>query len=491
MDLQQILGRITEYIIDVSRNIERRLSIYTRRSLVRKNTPTYSWSRPNYAYWDRVYYCREPGLELSGLFVKPIVNKIAAWVLGRQPNFECKTKPSQEELTKWWDKHHDEILEGYREAIKQGDSFLVINSDLSVTIVPPDIVDPIVAEDDYSKRIGWRISQVFPHPTNRTDKMMVTDEYYADRRIRKVEFSSGRSFTETFVNLIGLIPVVHIANTKKGGEEFGHPEAEALVDLFLRYGQTLEAAVEGNILQGRPTPVLAFKTIQDLNAFWRRYGKQENITKPDGTVSQVETLTIDMSDLLTVSGAEFKYESPGTFAEDTERLLGLMFYLTLEHLEVPEFVLGNAIEGSKASAETQMPIFEIFIRMRQRDCAGWIRYIAKVVSAYNAILKPGARREEPTLVWPKLNQNGRLVKESVEWAYDKNLIDDRTSLMLLPLDIEKPDDVLKQAKKDAIRRNKENLKNTEDMARAQAKGSGVMDGDMDPGLKKEIAGLNI
>lgn len=482
----RIWGRITEFLYDVSRNVERRLHTIVRRSIIRSTAPTFSWSRPNYTYWDNIYYCREPGFEVSGLFVKPIVSKIAAWVLGRQPIFICKNKNSQKYLADWWDLHHQEFLEAYREAVKQGDSFAVINSDLSVTLLPAAVVDPIVDPDNYSIRIGWRITQVFSDPNNSANKMTVVDEYYIDRRTVTTTFSDGRSRNEFYTNLIGIIPVIHIANSRKAGEEFGHPEAEALLDLLLRYGQTLEAAIEGNILQGRPTPVLKFKTIQDLNAFWRRYGSKETLTRPDGTVKEVETLTIDMSDLLTVSAADFSYESPGTFAEDTERLLGLMFYLILEHIELPEFVLGNAIEGSKASAETQMPIFEIFIRMRQKDCAPWIRQVSNVVQAYNVILKPGTEKEEATLQWPKLSQNGRLVKESVEWAFDKNLIDDRTSLMLLPLDIEKPDDVLIQAKKDSRKRKKENLKDMEDQAKIQASAQKEQDGDMDSSLTREL-----
>jgi hypothetical protein len=418
--------------------------------------------------------------------------------LGRQPSFQYKSKKTQSEVERWWDLHHVEISRSFTEAIKVGDSFFVINSDMSITVVPADVVDPIVDPEDYGKKIGIRIRQVFVDPNTPSNKMTVTDEYYEDRRVHIKEFSDGRVIKQSFTNLIGIIPVVHIANLPSSGEEFGHPEAEALLSLFYKYGETLEASIEGNILQGRPTPVIAFKTIQNLNAFWKRYGKRENIRKADGTVVEHDVLELDMTDVLTISDADFKYESPGSFAEDTERLLGLMFYLTLENVEIPEFVLGNAIEGSKASAETQMPVFEVTIKMRQRSCSPWILNTCRIVQGYLSLMMSGIILDAPTLQWPKISQNGRLTKETVEWAYDKALLDDKTSLLLLPLDIDRPDEVLKQAKREAEDRKEESLAEQEEVMKMQARNSPQSSNpnsnsnqsrEMDPSLEKEIAEL--
>lgn len=456
MQLPEILtnvgNRISEIFSDVSRAVDRTYSIYVRRNRGFTKAPTYSWGRSDYEYWRRAYYCKVPGLELSGLFIRPIVNKIAAWTLGRPPSFQLKNKKSQSELENWWDSYHSQVMRGYRAALKQADSFIVINPDLVPTIVKPDTVDPIVDPSNFGRRIGWKITQVFPDPNKPSDKMTITDEYYDDRRVHTVEFANGKPITQKFSNPIGINPVIHIANQAQDGEEFGHPEAEALIDAFHRYGQVFEASIEGNILQGRPTPVLSFNTIQDLNTFWRRYGRKESVRSPDGTSKEVDTLSIDMSELMTISAAKFAYESPGSFADDTEKLLGLLFYLILQHVEIPEFALGNAIEGSKSSAETQMPVLEIFIRMRQKDCTPWMKQISKVVLAYKAFLVPGVTVEDVVMQWAKLTQNGRLILDSVKMALEADLLDERTALISLPLDIEKPEEVLRQAKKDSKKR---------------------------------------
>lgn len=486
---------IRELFTSTARDIDRRLSIVTRRLTTTWRTPTYSWGRADYNYWRRAYYCKAQGLEVSGLFIKPLIHIVAAWVLGRPPTFKFGNSTTQDAITDWWDTYHSEILRAYRSSMKQGDSFIVINSDLTITILAPDTVDPIVADDDYSKIIGWKVRQVFPHPTEQSLKQIVTDDYFADRRVHRVENANGTTTTTVFANLIGVIPVIHIANQPADGERFGHPEAEALVDLLHRYGQVLDAAVEGNILQGRPTPVIAFDTVQNLNAFWRRYGRTETHNLSDGTTQTTDTLEIDMSNILTISGATFDYKSPGAFTEDTERLLGLLFYLILEHVQVPEFAMGNAIEGSKASAETQMPVLETFIRMRQRDNMGWILQIVKVVNAYKAILEPGVSIQDPTVQWAKLTQNGRMVLDSLTWAFGEELVDERTAVSLLPLDIEKPDDVLRQAKTDARKRKRQGFKDQETELKLIANNQppptnggngGGGTNEMDPSLKEDL-----
>ena len=503
MRLNQIWDRITELYYDVTRDISRSFSVFTRRSTSIMRSPTYSWGRTDYKFWTRAYYCKVAGLEVSGLFIRPIVHKIPAWVLGSLPTFLYSSKTVKRKIEDWFAVHHEDILRAYEGSLKHGDAFFVINPDLSITTIPPDCVDPIVDEKNYGLRVGWRIRQVFPHPDDGARKMIVTDSYYVDRRVHTEEFSEGRITTRVFPNLIGIIPVVHVPNHPGEGEQFGHPECEGLLDLFHRYGQILEASVEGNILQGRPTPVIAFNTVQDLNAFWKRYGSKNATKLPDGSVREAESISIDMSDVLTLSGASFSYESPGSFAQDAEKILGLLFYLILEHLEIPEFVLGNAIEGSKASAETQMPVFEVFIGARQKSCTPWLLYVAKVIGAYLSVVEITEDYKEPQLQWNKLTQNGRMVMDAVAWAFGESLLDEETALTLLPLEIENPEKVLKQAKKDAAKRDELAAAKMENELKMQAANAPdpadpnkigknrQQTNEMDPALKLEIETLDI
>lgn len=459
MSKKTFLGRITELFVAGSQEVARQLRVvysYFRRPSWSR--PSQDWSRPDYAFWRRAYYCRAEGLELAGLFIKPLVNKVAAWSLGRAPNWKTDSETTTQALTDWWTKNHPIILRGERAALRQGDAFLVVNSDLSLTLVPPDLVDPIVDENDFANIIGWRVTQVQQHPERTAERMTIVDEYYADRRVHRVE-RQGLPVSETvFFNLLGRLPIVHIANSADDGETFGHPEAEALVDVFHRYSETLDAAVDGNVRQGRPTPVLSFETMEDLNAFWDANGVPETRTLPDGSTETTTALSVDLASLLTVSGAEFEYKSPGNFAADTETLLGLLFYLILEHTEIPEFVFGNAIASSMASANTQMPVFIRFIEMRRGEMAGWLTELAEIVLAYLSLTTPGVTTETPSLQWEKLDQDdGRLTLDTLTWALQEGLIDEKTALMLAPIDVEDIEGVLTAARAEREKRQADML----------------------------------
>lgn len=454
--VRRVFGRITELLTTQSNVMATQLRItgatWARRVRSALMQPSNDWSRPDYDYWRKAYHCRVRGLELSGTFLKPLVSKITSWTLGMGVGWKAGNDAAQTALDDWWTAHHAEIMRAMRASLKQGDGFLVINADLSVTLLPPDSVDPIVADDDYGKIVGWRVTQVLAHPETPASRMIVTDEYYADRRVQTTERPGSPRTERTFPNLLGRSPFVHIANAVDEGETFGHPEAEALVELLQRYNTVLEAAIEGNERQGRPTPVLTFDAVENYRKFWEQYASNRTYTLPDGTTETVAELDVDLNDLLTVVGADFKYASPGSFTGDTSVLLGLLFYLLLEHAEIPEFVFGNAIASSQASANTQMPVWERYIEGRRKDAGGWLLEVAEIVLAYSALVAPGVSQETPTIQWRKLTDDGALTLQVLAWAFSEGLLDERTALMLAPIEVTSVDEILAAAREERAQR---------------------------------------
>lgn len=450
--IQRIAGRITEFFSLFSDVVTSTVRVYTRRWRSSFRQPTNDWGRSDYEFWKRVYHGRARGLELSGLLIKPIVSKLAGWTLGRAPRWKLDSETSQQALADWWAEWHPVILRGWRGALTLADAPLVVNSDLTVTLLPPDSVDPIVADDDYSNIIGWRVTQVLSHPVT-TQRMTVTDEYYLDRRIHRVDINGVMTQEIVYPNLLGRIPLVMISNQPDVGEVFGHAEAEPLLGLMHKYGEIMDAAIEGNVLQGRPTPVLLFETPDDLEKFDEENATFETQTLPSGASQRVKTYNVDLSQLLIASGATFSYESPGSFTGDTAKLLEVLFYLILEHSELPEFVFGNAIASSKASAETQMPVFIEFIKLRRGEMAAWLTDIAEIALGYLALTTPGVTVQRPTLQWEALDQeDGRLTLDSVIWGYTEGLLDDMTALQLLPVEVEDAEAVLARAKEERAER---------------------------------------
>lgn len=443
------LPRILESMLAVAGNapvlILRRAQTFTRRLSFSFAVPTNDYARPDYDFWRRIHGGQAVGLELSGLMLKPLVSKVAAWALGRPPIWKCDDAASQEALVDWWTEAHPQILSAYRSSLKQGDAFVVINADLTLTLVDPRNVDPIVNPADFAEIIGWRVTQVLCHPET-LDRQIVIDEYYADRRLHIVNFASTAPQTTVYPNLLGRLTIVHITNQQGEGEVFGHPEAEATVRLLQKYGEVIDAAIEGNVLQGRPTPVINFDTATDLNKFWETYGSLDTVTLPDGSREQRARLDVQVDQLLTMTNGQFEYKSPGNFTDDVATLLELLFYLFLEHAEIPEFVMGNAIASSKASTETQMPVFEKFIEGKQGETRTWLLEIATIALGFLSLVEPGVVADPPQLSWRKISQDGRLTLATVEWAYSVGLLDDLTAVRLAPVEVDDIEEVLKNAK---------------------------------------------
>lgn len=439
---RRLRTRIAEMIGTV-RHVVRILSSRVRRY---STMPTKDMGRPDYGFWDRARRGKAVGLEVSGLFIKPLASKIASWTLGRKPSWVCENERSQEELEKWWGIWHSKIVKAWRESLALGDHFVVINADLTTTLLTPDQVDPIVNEDDYSQIIGWRITQIFEHPDRPGDIMTVVDEYTAEERVRTTSKSGSRDVEERYPNLIGLVPVVHIPNTGGSDEVFGRPEGEALIPALQRYGAVIDAGIDGTIRQGRATPVIAFSDATDLDRFWELYGKTRTQTLGDGTTETDRYIEFDADKLVTISNGQFDWKSPSSFSVDTQNLLGLLFYLVLQHTEIPEFIWGNAIASSQASAEAQLPPFIAYIDLRRGEIAEWIVKIAEVALAYLSLIEPGVVAETPVVQWEALTDEDKNLKfEVIKWAYTEGLLDRKTALLLAPVDVEDIESVLDAA----------------------------------------------
>jgi hypothetical protein len=333
-----------------------------------------------------------------------------------------------------------------------------------VTVLPPDVVTPIVDEADYSQIIGWRVTEIHPHPDKPATTMTIIDEYYADRRVR-IKRLNGAQFERTeYPNLIGRVPVVHIPNNQGSNAAFGEAEGGALHALLLRYNTILEAALTGNEHQGRPTPVTEFESVDQMNAFIdlaKSLGliQSETVTHPDGSTETFDTFNFDSEKFMMLAGGKFRYEQPGSFAKDTEILLGLLFYLFLQHTEIPEFAWGNAIASSKASAETQMLPFVKWIEKKRAACSGWMIELAQIVLGYYALIETGIQADDrPVIGWQALTENDdTLTLEAVKWGFTEGLLDEETALKMLPLDIQDPKAVLKQARKEREERQQASM----------------------------------
>lgn len=395
-------------------------------------------SQSDYKFWDAARRCKTRGLELSGLLLDPLVSKICAWVLGRSPLWQTENKSVSARLNAWWRAENPSIMRAYEEALALADCYLVFNGDGTLSVVAPDRVKRLVDPKNYGRLIGYQISTSY-HKDDGYEAQTVVDTYTAIQRTRKVTDGAGSDEPEqVFLNPLGRIPVIHVANRKGVDEVYGRPEGEALLPALVRYGDVADAALKGNIRQGRPTPVIDnMGTAAALNDFYDRYGKKETVTRDDGTTEEIEVIPFDPDQLITLAGtAKFHYEAPGSFSVDTQNLLGLLFYLILQHSEVPEFVWGAAIGSSKASAESQLEPFLKFVEKKRGLAMAWIQELAEIVVTYFALFDRRARNQHPAALWkPIATADGRLALDVSIWAWSKHLWDDEFTTWMLPVNI--------------------------------------------------------
>lgn len=412
-----IRKRITELIGGAQRVRIRQINGYR---------PTHDMTNADYRFWDRARRGKARGLEISGLYLKPLCAKLAGYTLGDAVGWEAGNPAAKGMLDGWFAAHQAAIQRSYEEALHLGDCYLVVNGDLSVSVVPPHVVEPML--DAAEQVTGWRITETY-------GALTMVDEYTLSERTRRVLRGGVATRTERYPNLIGRLPVIHVANRAGVDEFYGRPEADALIPALQRYGDVIDAAIRGNIRQGRPTPVIErMGTAEQVSRFWEKFGRRETQTLADGTSETVDVVDFDPDQLLTLGGdAQFRYAAPGSFSGDTETLLSILFYLILQHSEIPEAVWGASIPSSRASAETQMQPFIQMIERRRVLAQDWLLELARVVLAYGGLSDWRIDAEAALkIVWEPLSEeDARLRLDVVTWAHGAGIIGDEEARKLV------------------------------------------------------------
>lgn len=438
------LRQLISELIDGPRKMGIRWSLKNRF----RTTPTQDPTRADYAFWDKAARCRAEGLDVSGLLIRPLNSKTAAWVMGRAPKFAIEDKYTDKKFSEYMTRHHAKILDAYEKAVGLGDCYMVINADSTITVLPPNVIEPIVDDNDFSQLIGWRVNESHADPDQPGQIMTIEDEYYKDRRIRTVSKNGVQQSRRVYRNLIGKLPVIKISNNKGADETFGHPEADAMLPALHRYGEVIDSAIDGNIRQGRSVPVIEkLGSIADVEAFWRRFGRKESRTMPDGTEEVTDVLDLDADNVITLGGdAVFRFESPNPFMSDTKEILGLLFYLILQHSEIPEFVWGGAIPSSRASAETQVLPFVKWVEKKQGACLDWLHDLADVILGIMRLTDSRIKEMPVQVTFPNLTQkDGTLTLQTIQFGISAGLMDREFALTHLPVDVENPKEVLRKA----------------------------------------------
>ena len=242
---------------------------------------------PDYEFYDRLRRGKAKGYTLGGLFAKRIERVIASWVLGGGVVVELADDDGLGEEERLYtngllhefaeslldagadysdpdqpstdadDRNCSRLMSAYKDALGLGDQYIILNADASISLPSPDTVT--VRRDilDYRRVVSVTVE-------TRLDGYVMTDEYRADGRTVTVKKGDKILSTQQYENLLGVIPVVHIAHDRSGNETYGHPIHEELKPLYDQYDDLIYKQLDGAKLLGNP--LLTFAGMEDINA---------------------------------------------------------------------------------------------------------------------------------------------------------------------------------------------------------------------------------
>ncbi len=394
---------------------------------------TYDATRPTYDFWDRLFRGKEPGYEFGGLFAKPTAETLADWTLGQGFNAETGDEAVDERLAEFIEDHLDDIIRCYTRSLGVGNSYLVVNPDATLTPVSPDTVEKETDPLDFRKVTGYTV-------TSRLEKFIIEDHFGVDKRaikIRQTGMVDGRPVTGDvqtieYQNLIERLPVIHFAEDMSENEIYGHPVHEGLFKLMKRYDNLLDAGLDGAEMMGRPVPVA--EGLEDPDATKRAMQTgEETVFDKDGNVQTVPIIDLKQIPMVWLGkGGSFKFASPGSFSADTVALLKKLFYLMLEHIRIPEWVWGGAVQSSKASVDAQMPAWVKVIQGRQRRLKTVLRELLEVWLATAALTEPLNTNVKITIEFPDLvGEDEKLSQAWLLLALQNGLVTDETALTFI------------------------------------------------------------
>lgn len=448
---------------------------------------------PDYAYWDSLRRCKLFGYKLGGLFAKRIERVLAAWIFGEGVNITLN-KDLAEELPEEAVEYTNEQLKNFvgglldsgqdnegddpdlddqsgalllsifKDAAGLGDQYIVVNADGSLSIPSPDTVEVVRDELDYRRIIAIRI-------TTKLEKVTIVDEYRADGRTVTIKRLVDGRMVETvtqFENLIGRIPVIHVAHGRSGNEVYGHSIHEELRPLYDQYDDVLEKQLDGAKLLGNP--FLAFTGLANVQGVIDANEPAELETYHDvhGNLQNRPAVNVDRNSVFMIGeGGDAKFVAPPVgFTEDTKTALKTLFLLLLEHLGIPESIWGGELSSARATSDTQLTQFVKELRGWQKDNGGWVVRLCKIWLQFRALTDPQIVVDKLSAEWPAaVEEDKELLLKFIEFAKTNGLIKDETALRLTNL-VEDPEEEAQAGREEADARAEQEQERTIAMAKA-------------------------
>lgn len=458
--VQRILGRLTPPAATqrISELIGRYVVATAQTTLYkfRSYAKTVDATIPDYEFYDKLRRGKATGYTLSGLFCPAIETKFSTWVFGGGVAITVKEDGQGEDALDYTNStlsnfvgglldagmdddtnrpdYDDEggalAMTAYQDTLGLGDQYIIVNTDGTLSIPSPDTVvierDPL----DYHQMLAV-VVQI------RTQSgETVIDRYEPTRRTVTVKKGAQVISEDVYQNLIGRIPVVHLANGRSGNETNGHPIHEDLLPLLSEYDDTAFRQIDGAKLLGNPIPV--FAGLEDINATIEANApaEDETYTDRDGNTATRTQVNLDRNSIffLGKGGSASMLAPPVGFTTDTGNALRTLFLLLLARTGIPEFIWGGELTSSRSTAEVQLDQWVKDIEAQQSTTGGWLVKLCTIWLQVKALTDPQLIVGPLEIEWPDLiAEDDAITLQRLGFALDNSLIRRVTALELLHL----------------------------------------------------------
>jgi len=457
--VRSLIGRLTGGTQRVSEMIGRyvistaQTTLYKFRSYLKTTDSTI----PDYAFYDKLRRGKAAGYTISGLFCRAIETKFSTWVFGDGLTVSLRDDGAGSTLPAYTNTHLGEFVAGlldagmdfdetrqdyddetrslvmtaYEDAMGLGDQYIVVNTDGTLSMPSPDTVTIERDDFDYHRILAVEIT------TKSLDgAYTIADRYEPNMRTVTTKKGAQVVSVERYQNLIGRIPVVHIAHGRSGNETNGHSIHEDLLTLLSEYDDVAFKQLDGAKLLGNPIPV--FEGLEDINATIEANDPAEydTYTDKDGNTATRTQVDLDSNSIffLGKSGSAKMLAPPTGFTTDTSAALRTLFLMLLARTGIPEFIWGGELTSARATSETQLKQWVKDIQARQCDVGGWIVKLCTIWLQMQALTDTQIAVGPLYIDWPDLvPEDATITLQRLSFALDNGLIRRVTALELLHL----------------------------------------------------------
>lgn len=414
--------------------------------------------------------------KIAAALGKPVINIAASYSVGRgfkisldNPDNDIRIIEAEKHINTWIEDNARTWFNIARHAFRDGDAYLHIDEFGKLTEYDAkgveEILDPISG-----KTVGFDIRnrvEIQEPGKDRTTTYIYLKKYrtdslgiyrYKESSPKSIETIWERVFTTDGLkpvtldkngNRLGVnsnelaernLSVVAYHNEPEPDSVYGNSDFLNLLPVLKEYSELLSKGITGGKYNAVPIPVISGNINPTQSA--NEYGDISTTAKQideetqmlyGGNINMATTKTIYLG-----QGGSASFISGNGFMGDIGKLMEYLFYLFVQGSETPEFILGTAVSSSKASTDSQAPIFDKKIERKQLEFSEFIIKTVETLIEKRALMSDSlfqhVKQLSPkvTVIFPPLDEDDKkMLFETVQWAYENGLMTSETALNLI------------------------------------------------------------